>query len=218
MCLLEKVSSAIGYALFWDRQLCQQWQSHIPPTRHTPLCHQKRYFNRETWWHGGITYCCICTFCHRICLTRCKNIFYGDIGCDKSVFKSANNAPTKTVWDDGRVWLLMFKSSLWKLLWVKRYFYSARQCWGKATRRLWCSLLQHGHIFESISCSTHHSDHSAFLSQAHPSHPHHLENQTQLILLLRFVQPRIYLYSHYYKVTSNQVTTWMYIEWLRHHQ
>merc|ERR1712181_142575 len=29
----------------------------------------------------------------------------------------------------------------------------------------------------------------------------------QLILLLRFVQPRIYLYSHYYKVTSNKVTT-----------
>jgi len=29
----------------------------------------------------------------------------------------------------------------------------------------------------------------------------------------------IYLYSHYYKVTSNKVTTtWMYIEWLRHHQ
>ena len=108
MCLLEKVSSAIGYALFWDRQLCQQWQSHIPPTRHTPLCHQKRYFNRETWWHGGITYCCICTFCHRICLTRCKNIFYGDICCDKSVFKPANNAPTKAVWNDGPLWLLMF--------------------------------------------------------------------------------------------------------------
>ena len=57
---------------------------------------------------------------------------------------------------------------------VKRYFYSARQCWGKAAPRLWRSLLQWGHIFESVSCSNDHHNPPPFLSQAHPNH---LENQ-----------------------------------------
>jgi len=50
----------------------------------------------------------------------------------------------------------------------------ARQCWGKAAPRLWRSLLQWGHIFESVSCSNDHHNPPPFLSQAHPNH---LENQ-----------------------------------------
>ena len=143
MCLLEKVSSATGYALFWDRQLSQPWQSHnLPATRHTLVCHQKRYFTRETR-HDGVTHCRIWTFYHCICLTRCKNIFYGDIGCDKSMFKPAKNAPATAVRNDGDQRLLILTSNKVKLkrAKVERYFYSAGQCWGQAPLWLWRTLL-----------------------------------------------------------------------------
>ena len=128
MCLLEKVSSATGYALFWDRQLSPPWQSHnLPATRHTLVCHQKRYFTRETR-HDGVTHCRIWTFYHCICLTRCKNIFYGDIGCDKSMFKPAKNAPATAVRNDGDQRLLILtsnkvktkKSESWKIFLQRR--------------------------------------------------------------------------------------------------